>query len=178
MKLGVTGHRPKDLGGEHDGYGPYSNYGRKMGQKYIDLLQPEQGISGMAEGWDKVFAKLCIANNIPLLALVPFEGQQRLWSDDSKKEYFEILNHPLTTVINVSGQTAERDTPFWQLADWFQKRNERIIDELMLEPENPGVLLPYWNGKENGGTWNCIKYARKKMQKEQIIYIDPKEALK
>lgn len=178
MKLGVTGPRPKDLGNEHDGFGPYSNYGRKMGQKYIDLYKPSQGISGMAEGWDRIFAKLCIANNIPLLALVPFEGQERLWSNESQQEYWEILNHSLTTIINVSKQKVDDDTPYYMLTKWFQQRNEYIVDELMKDTENPGILIPYWHGKETGGTWNCIKYARKKMPKDQIIYIDTKEALK
>jgi uncharacterized phage-like protein YoqJ len=35
----------------------------------------------------------------------------------------------------------------------YQKRNEWMVD-------NATNLLAYWSGKERGGTWNCIQYAK------------------
>jgi len=39
--------------------------------------------------------------------------------------------------------------------------------------DNADIVIAVWNGdeKSKSGTWNCIKYARKKGKK--IIYIDP-----
>jgi hypothetical protein len=36
---------------------------------------------------------------------------------------------------------------------------------------NEDRLLACWNGKEEGGTWNCIQYAMK--QKKKMVRIDP-----
>lgn len=44
------------------------------------------GISGMAKGWDTIWAKACIAYKIPLHCYIPFENQK-----PTSDEYYDIL---------------------------------------------------------------------------------------
>lgn len=141
MVLSATGHRPDKLGG-------YSN---KVLSNLIDTavagitkLNPDKIISGMALGWDTAVAIAAIKLKIPLIAAVPFKGQERVWTPTSKELYYKIL-HKAEVVYVCDGGYAP-----WKL----QKRNEYMIN-------NSTTTLALWNGT-SGGTGNCIKYATSK----------------
>jgi uncharacterized phage-like protein YoqJ len=155
MIIAVTGHRPDKLGNEYNMDGKYSNFINKEIQKLIDEYKPNKGISGMALGVDTIFAINILYSNIPLIAAIPFEGQESKWIQESKDLYFEILNNPLTEKKYV----CEPGYANWKM----QRRNEWMVDHC-------DVLIAVWNGSA-GGTCNCIKYA--KSQKKEIKYINP-----
>jgi uncharacterized phage-like protein YoqJ len=45
----------------------------------------------MALGWDLAFARASVELGIPLIAAVPFEGQEAMWSPESQAKYRALL---------------------------------------------------------------------------------------
>lgn len=158
MIIAATGHRPHKLGNEYDG-GPYTDFLMDKFYEILDQYKPDKIISGLALGVDTIWAICGMVYEIPLIAAVPFEGQEVRWRNSCQDRYWSILHHPLTEVVHVCspGYAA------WKM----QKRNEWMVD-------HADILVAVWDGSE-GGTYNCIQYAKKKGIR--IIYIDPKEVI-
>jgi uncharacterized phage-like protein YoqJ len=142
MIYGVTGHRPDKLGG----------YSTKASQKLTEFaqyhlyeLQPDEVITGMALGWDMSIASACVNLNIPFIAAIPFEGQEKKWPDFQQELYHQLLRKS-REVVNVSKSNMFSFS-------YYQIRNMYIVD-------NCDTLLALWNGSI-GGTYNCIEYANK-----------------
>lgn len=153
--IAVTGHRPDKLGG-YD----FSNSKRiwvrdQLRYKLLEL-KPELCISGMALGVDQDFAYVCIEMAIPFIAAIPFLGQEGAWPKESQEFYKELLKHASKQVIVSEGGYA---------AFKMQKRNKWMVD-------NCDKLIAVWDGTE-GGTGNCVKYA--KSVNKDIIHIDPNQ---
>lgn len=148
MILAVTGHRPDKLGG-------YSEEAEEQlvwfAQKMLLELKPDRVLTGMALGWDLAIAEACHLLEIPYIAYVPFLHQEDLWSEPAKERYRFLLS-------NAIGDIYFGD----RYAKWlFQKRNMALVDDC-------DDLLALWNGTEQGGTYNCIKYAL--VKDRDIIY--------
>lgn len=142
MIIALTGHRPNKLGNEYTGEGPIST---ALRYKLIDILQrhnPDYVISGMALGADTIWAKVSIGLGIPLIAAVPFKGQESMWPIHSQTVYHQILAKA-KEVIHV----CDPGYAAWKM----QKRNEWMVDHCNL-------LIAVWDGT-NGGTANCVRYA-------------------
>lgn len=137
--LAATGHRPDKLGG-------YSMGARvrltRFATGVIPQYAPDEFISGMALGWDTACALAALALGIPLVAAVPFEGQESQWPQDAQFLYRWILSQAARVVIVSPGGYA---------AHKMQIRNQWMVD-------NSNLLLALWNGSP-GGTANCITYA-------------------
>jgi uncharacterized phage-like protein YoqJ len=158
--VAVTGHRPCKLGNEYGLQGPYSDYIREEIRKLLLLYRPIQAISGMALGVDTIFAQEALQLDIPLLASLPFKGQECKWPYQSQQNYHQILSNPLVTtfVVCEGGYNSAK----------MQIRNEYMVD-------NCNILISVWNGTK-GGTMNCVRYAEKKKREGceiEIIYINP-----
>ncbi len=160
MTVAFTGHRPDKLGKEYTYKGPYSEYISREINTALREIQPDKGIVGMALGVDTLAAIELLYLKIPVIAAIPFEGQEKMWPEESQKLYWKILNHKLVTKIYVSDPGYARHK--------MQVRNVWMVD-------HTDILIGIWDGTE-GGTFNCINYADKR--KKRIIYIDPKEAIK
>ena len=156
MDLSVTGHRPQKIGKEFDLIGPYSDYIREEFKRILLDRKPDKGISGMALGVDQLFALSCIELNIPVIAAVPFKGQESIWPKKSKKLYYEILNNTLVEEFVVF----EGGYQPWKML----KRNCWMVD-------NSDVTVAVWNNCKGGGTYHCVEYARSK--DKEVIYINP-----
>jgi hypothetical protein len=100
----------------------------------------------MAIGWDFAIAKASLHLGIGLVAAIPFKGQESQWPNNSKVEYQNILNNPLTSSFYVCSEGYES----WKM----QRRNEWMADRVNL-------MLAFWDGS-SGGTANCVDYCRKK----------------
>lgn len=154
MIIAVTGHRPEKLGG----------YSEEAFIKLVDFakqelskLNPEKIISGMAIGWDTAVAIAALELKIPLLAAVPFSGQEKIWPQENKDIYNDILKHNLvdTFIVNPGGFQA------WKM----QARNQWMVD-------NCDILMALYNFNIfTGGTKNCIDYAIN--QNKKIINLWP-----
>jgi len=156
MILSATGHRPEKLGFEYDLAGPYFDYIREEFRKIIIERKPDKCISGMALGTDQLFALVSIEMQIPVIAAIPFTGQESVWPQKSKDLYHEILSNPLVEEFVVF----EGDYQPWKML----KRNCWMVD-------NSDAVAAVWDGCKGGGTYHCVEYARSK--DKEIIYINP-----
>lgn len=140
MILSATGHRPNKLGG-------YSGEARgrlvRLAMKSICEHRPTEIITGMALGWDTAVAVAACTLNIPYIAAVPFKGQENKWPEESVDLYRFLLSKAKNIVY-----VCEDGYAPWKM----QKRNEWMVD-------NSETVLALWDGS-NGGTANCIAYAR------------------
>ena len=142
MIVCATGHRPNKLGG----YGlDVKTKLEQLAFTWLEEHKPDKAISGMALGWDQAFARAAIELNIPLVAAIPFIGQEQAWPDSSQKEWKRLVDAAYEVVIVSEGGYAA-----WKM----QKRNEWMVDTCDL-------VLALWDGS-SGGTDNCVKYARTK----------------
>jgi len=156
MILSATGHRPQKIGNEFDLVGPYSDYIKEEFRKIILERKPDKCISGMALGVDQLFSLVAIELQVPVIAAVPFKGQESIWPQKSKDLYNEILSNPLVEeyVVYKGGYQP------WKML----KRNCWMVD-------NSDVVAAVWDNCKGGGTYHCVEYARSK--DKEIIYIDP-----
>jgi uncharacterized phage-like protein YoqJ len=139
MVVAGTGHRPPKLGG----------YGNDVYQRLVVLAEkalreklPSKVISGMALGWDQALAEAAARLSLPLIAAIPFVGQERLWPDESKKRYETLLQQATEKVVVCEGGYSPSK---------MQIRNRYMVEKC-------DVLLALWDGSP-GGTWNCVRYA-------------------
>lgn len=114
-------------------------------EEVLDWYNPTFMISGMALGIDTLWAKLAIERDTPLIAAIPFNGQESVWPKESRDLYHELLKQAYEiVVIGGDGYSKEK----------MQKRNEWMVD-------NCDVLVAVTDDSP-GGTANCIKYAKSK----------------
>jgi uncharacterized phage-like protein YoqJ len=124
-------------------------------EKHLLELKPEKCISGMALGWDQYSANVCIKLGIPFDAYIPFLGQEKAWPQKSQTTYHKLLAKAANQIIVCAGGYA---------AYKMQVRNEAMCN-------NCDILIACFDGT-NGGTANCINYAKSKNKK--IIFINPR----
>jgi uncharacterized phage-like protein YoqJ len=157
ISLTVTGHRPPKIGG-YSRVNPIRQALRAEYARIIRELEPEEGISGMAQGVDQDFAEVLLTFGVRLIAAVPFPGQEVQWPMEARQRYHEILSRAWEVQI-----ISEEFTP-----QAMQRRNIWMVDRC-------SHVLAVWNGS-GGGTANCVRYAEK--QKKPIIRIHPEELLR
>lgn len=153
MIVAFTGHRPDKLGG-YKVPNPTYNHVCQQIEKTLLELNPEKVISGMALGVDQWAAYISYKLKIPFLAAVPFERQYSAWPEKSRKTYNKLLDIASEVVIVSPGGYSSLK---------MQTRNEWMVNHC-------DKLIAVWNGSD-GGTGNCVKYA--KTINKEIIYIDP-----
>lgn len=153
MIIGITGHRPNDGLGGYNIPNPIYNYVCSEMENFFIKHKVTKVISGMALGGDQYAANVAIKLNIPVLAAIPFVGQEKAWPENSQKLYFALLKKCSEKVIVSEGGYA---------AYKMQIRNEFIVN-------NSNEILAIYTGKQSGGTFNCIQYAIKNNKKINII---------
>lgn len=118
-------------------------------------------ISGMAMGVDTIWARLAIANGIPLIAAVPFIGQEAKWRKPDKIIYNELLEQAYELhIIN--------DIPsvgFGNFRTAYLTRDEWMVDHANM------VVAVLNKRKRSSGTAQTARYAEK--QKVPVTYINP-----
>jgi uncharacterized phage-like protein YoqJ len=142
MIVAATGHRPEKLGGHS-----YRLDGKLIGVAvaYLNEVEPERVISGMALGWDTAWAAAAYVLGVPFIAAIPFEGQESRWPVDLQRRYREILAKAAEIVVVSRGGYSS--TAMEMRNRWMVDRADRIA--------------ALWDGSP-GGTGNCVRYARKR----------------
>lgn len=143
--LGVTGHRLHLLPG-YRGEGSSQKLRTRLLTLAMDKLEewhPDRVNSGMATGWDMAVAAAAMMLNIPFDAYVPFEGQDRNWSEADRTMYRSLLDEARD--VHVISPTERR-------AAYFE-RDCRMVDDssrllALLAPQHP-----------NSGTALTVEYA-------------------
>lgn len=142
MILSATGHRPDKL---DIGYGDYGhNLLTGFARKRLELLKPEQTISGMALGWDMAVAQASVDLGIPFVAAVPFRGQECRWPGLAQQRFNDLLGKATAVVTVCKGGYSPAK---------MQVRNIWMV-------EYSDAVLVLWDGT-TGGTGNCVEYARR-----------------
>lgn len=166
MIYGFTGHRPPKLGGYgRDTQQKLYTFAHKIVRLHLHAELHVRGypinplntaIIGMAQGWDMAVAQACLALHIPYTAAIPYPGQENVWPDKSIRDLYKSLIEDAAHRIYVS------PTPGPHPAVALQLRNQWIVD-------HSDRLIALWDEEEAGGTWNCVKYARR--QDKMVINV-------
>lgn len=170
MKIVVTGHRPQHLTcGFSTSHPQWLHITDEIERHFAECLArgPVTLITGMALGIDMLAASVALKMGIPYIAAVPCASQPLRWSTYQWQEYKHLLSHAAEVVV------------LQEVYDsgCMQRRNVWMVDRLRTQDEIPMVdnahdhVLAVWDGKESGGTYNCIQYARKR--NVAVVRIDP-----
>ena len=140
MIIALTGHRSEDCESEES-----------VRERVRSALQDTPSevtavICGMANGLDLWGGDEALRLGIPVWAAKPWTTHAPRKAD---AELYARIIENAERVVNVT--EAESYPGPWV----YQVRNEWMVD-------NADNVLAYWSGKEKGGTWNCVKYARGK----------------
>ena len=113
-------------------------------------------ISGMAHGVDQLAANIAVELGVPYTAAVPWVGFAGNWEPAHRESYLGLLEKAERVCVTADVQ---------EYRPWvYQKRDEWMVD-------NSDLLASVWDGVEAGGTWNTIKYARKRGLQDRIMYL-------
>lgn len=141
FKIAFTGHRPQKLNGKTEGvkHALYHFLATQKHEKEKLIV-----ISGGALGVDQYAAEIARELNIPYVMILPFPVavMSKKWNDESKEHLKDLIKDAVKTYV------IQKTFSF----EGYQRRNEAMVDHCDL-------LCAVWNGS-NGGTKNCIDYAK------------------
>lgn len=144
MILGITGHRPHKLGG----YNPISNRSAWIKfemEKFFKQKNVERINTGMALGIDQCAAEVALNVGIKITALIPCKDQERLWPEESRLRYQQLLEK-----IALNGEVVYVSLePYSE--GCMHRRNKEIV-------ERSTEMLAVWDGTR-GGTRDCVRLA-------------------
>lgn len=141
-----TGHRPEDCThSETEIRTMVRNKLRKSGATGF--------ICGMASGFDLWAGDEARILGLEIWAARPWAGH--VPRVDDKLLYERVLSSA-SRVIDIDA------SDIYPGPGCYDKRNRWMVD-------NADVVMAYWTGKEKGGTFNCVKYARGKKPISNII---------
>ncbi len=153
MKVSVTGHRPKLLGGYTEAV--FSKI-RETAEIALSVLEPDIVYTGMAQGWDMEIAKACEKLKFNFVAVIPFHDQEKAWPTHVQAEYHRLLDAAVA-VECCSEETYDKRLLFL--------RNKILIDHLDHSEDSQDVVLALYDGRTNGGTKHALEYAMKRKTK-------------
>lgn len=137
-----TGHRLEVLGGNtEEVHHKVVRYAKSILAPY----KPTKIISGMAIGWDTALALAALDLGVPLIAAVPFVGQESIWPQHAQDRYNEILKQCAEVHIVCEGGYKPHK---------FHERDKWMVD-------HADEMIALWNGQEEGGTYATVKLTRK-----------------
>lgn len=139
-----TGHRPDKLARNCDPYSPLlTERLTDLAIWYLRRECPDKVISGTALGWDIALGIAALRLEIPLIAAVPFKGQEKLWKLEDQYLYHNVLEQcEQVTIVCDGGYEARK----------MMIRNRWMVDRCT-------QVVALYDGYSSGGTANCVKYA-------------------
>ena len=150
MIIAVTGHRSEDCVSEKD-------VREKFRPVFTGVPNIEAVIIGMANGVDLWAGDEALSAGLEVWAAKPWAGHGPRAGDEEL--YARVLDGA-SKVVNV---VETEEFP----GNWcYQRRNEWMVDHAT-------NVLAFWSGKEKGGAWNCVNYARGKKPIRNIYDAPP-----
>jgi len=139
IRIAITGHRDIDKRTVSAAKWWVSQIARKYPQATI--------ITGGALGTDMLVATLAIKAGLRSKVYLPFEFETHTarWNSASKANLRWVLDRSEVRVVGGN----------WYSVKLYYRRNERMVDDADL-------VIAFWDGREEGGTMGCIKYAKHK----------------
>jgi len=138
-RIAVTGHRDIDKCTVETAKWWISRIAQKYPQATV--------ITGGALGTDMLVATLAIKAGLRSKVYLPFEFETHAlrWNAASKANLRWVLDRSEVVVVGNSNYSVRR----------YFRRNERMVD-------NADLVIAFYDGREDGGTVGCIKYAQHK----------------
>ena len=194
--VSFTGHRPKELFGAYDSDNPKAN---QLAQKLTELIEQlivekkaDTFVSGGALGVDQI-AFMCVEllkkkyPHIRNIMAIPYKDQPLAWEENLKKakengwtkavadlektlkRYYAMLKMADEVIyVDAIDQYKPRGMPDDQIGKHsnakLQIRNVYMLDQC-------DILVAVYNGREKGGTFNCVTAAKKRNM--NIVYMNP-----
>lgn len=151
LVISATGHRPKYFPCKYDEtHEWYLNLVKDV-EFRLTQLKPSAIISGMAIGFDMLFAEAGLNLGIPVHAYIPYKAQGENWPAKTYKRYLDILN--TSDAVFICSKEYHKHC--------FFKRDELMID-------HSSVVFSLLNPlAKSGGTFYTKQYAIK--QEKEII---------
>lgn len=114
---------------------------------FLEQLQPDVAVSGMALGWDTSYARAALVCGVPLVAAVPgsVAMQSQGWAPRDVATYRAILQAAAHMEIVGAGYSFARACGI---------RDHYMVDRA-------GVVCALWSGAPSG-TGNTIRYAERR----------------
>lgn len=155
-----TGHRPDKL--VRTDIKPYTAAQHfllvKICEKYLEQLNATKCITGMALGFDQAFAHAAINLKLPLIAAIPFNGQERIWRKESQFFWKYLVDYAsLHGEVHYLAEHYSREA--------LMNRNRWMVDHC-------DEVLACCNDIGSSGTAQCINYANLKMKRVTNIWKD------
>lgn len=132
MILAATGHRIANF-----------DKARKNLRDFLEINHAAigAGISGMAAGWDTIFARACLHYKIPLLCYIPYKGQ-----NPTSEHYDDILSKAKKVIYCADNY----------YKDCFLDRDKAMVN-------SSDLIIACWDiNIKKGGTYYTINYAKTK----------------
>ena len=142
MIVAFTGPRPQNCGGFVIPNPTYNTIIKSI-KTFLNEEKPDEIISGFALGVDLWAAWIAISLNIPVIAAIPFKGQEKLWNAADQEKYNKLLSKAKNVKI-ISGMSNKKA---------FLDRNEWMID-------NCDLLCAVHGDIPSNGTQHAINYAK------------------
>ncbi|MEW6996584.1 hypothetical protein AADZ86_02600 [Colwelliaceae bacterium BS250] len=172
--IGVTGHR--DLNGKT------SQQLSKKINNFIDDIKanlvntPVSIITGMADGADRILAKVALGSNLPVQIVLPMpeEMYKADFSEESWAEYLLIKSDPLVTCLTVNTEGIDLEAAQEQ----GNERNKlyHALGKYLVEQSN--MMVAVWDGENTGfkgGTGDVVlSYLKAKKVETDIAACDIK----
>ena len=137
----------------------YAVFYRNLTTTITALIEDDCGVfyTGMATGFDIIASEAVLELKkeyplIKLIAVIPFEEQEKAYSNDWKARYDNVLSSCEEVIV------LSKDYH----AGCYQNRNKYMVD-------NSDYVVTWYDGKQ-GGTRNTLNYAQKK--KRYIVNIN------
>lgn len=153
--IAITGHRPEKI--------PDFGFVDAQLRHAFNDFNASKVIEGQASGVDLHAAMVAYQMKIPYVAVRPWKNHKgRMGGSNgfrqSDEKVYDIAIANAFEVVDIS-DSATYPGPWI-----YQKRNEWMVD-------HADMVVSVWDGIEDGGTWNCIKYSRK--MKKRVFNINP-----
>jgi uncharacterized phage-like protein YoqJ len=103
----------------------------------------DTAISGMALGIDQLYCRICFDHNIPVVAYIPFVGQESRWPVSSRRAYRALLGK-CESVVTVCNRPS--------IAAMFERNANMVRDS--------DSAIAVWDGS-SGGTGNAVSLIRR-----------------
>lgn len=151
-RVGVTGHQhipPHALEPIADG----------IRSLLVQLDQPVEGYSSLAEGADQLFARIVLEHGGTVHAIIPAENYDTAFDEPGRAVYVSLLD----------AATSIERLPFKEPGEAaYDAAGHRVVD-------HSDVLVAVWDGEPargRGGTADAVRFARERGVPVHIVWPD------
>lgn len=150
MRIAVSGHQAR----------PGMDWewtGAQIQKILLRHLPIERAFTSLAIGSDQVFARQALALGVPVTAVLPLPGYERLFKLDDLIAYQQVLSR--CDVVTLQGSASEQQS--------FLAAGQHVVD-------CADLLVAVWDGKPSaglGGTGDIVRYCID--MGRVLVHVDP-----